>query len=69
MWCPASRARRGSGRNVFRATAGAVLALLLANAAMTAARGLPAPALPVAQGDFAGLVDIGGRRLYLECPP
>jgi pimeloyl-ACP methyl ester carboxylesterase len=67
MWCPASRARRGSGRNVFRATAGAVLALLLANAAMTAARGLPAPALPVAQGDFAGLVDIGGRRLYLEC--
>ncbi len=28
----------------------------------------PVPASPVAAGgDFAGLVDIGGRRLYLEC--
>jgi pimeloyl-ACP methyl ester carboxylesterase len=67
MWSLASQARRGSGRTVFRATAGAVLALLLASAAMTAARGVAAPALPVAQGDFAGLVDAGGRRLYLEC--
>jgi pimeloyl-ACP methyl ester carboxylesterase len=27
----------------------------------------PAAASPVAAGDFAGLVDIGGRSLYLEC--
>ena len=25
------------------------------------------PVLPGSQGDFAGLVDIGGRKLYLEC--
>ena len=30
--------------------------------------GTPVAASPVpAEGDFAGLVDIGGRRLYLEC--
>jgi len=52
---------------VLRATAGGVLALLLVTAAAVAAQGPIPPAPPAAQGDFAGLVDIGGRRLYLEC--
>jgi pimeloyl-ACP methyl ester carboxylesterase len=67
MWSLASRARRGSGSNVFRASAGGVLAVLLASAGLTGTRGVAAPALPMAQESFAGLVDIGGRRLYLEC--
>ena len=34
----------------------------------TAAQGATlAAASPVATGDFSGLVDIGGRKLYLEC--
>jgi hypothetical protein len=34
----------------------------------TAAQGATlAAASPVAAGDFSGLVDIGGRKLYLEC--
>jgi hypothetical protein len=60
--------------------AGGVLGLLLASAAplvvpgadpvppaVAAAQGADAPLPPAAQSDFAGLVDIGGRRLYLEC--
>ena len=43
------------------------VAILLVTALTVAAQGTVAPALPAAQGDFAGLVDIGGRRLYLEC--
>ena len=35
-----------------------------ATAAQTAT---PAAASPVATGNFSGLVDIGGRKLYLEC--
>src|SRR5437762_7733778 len=50
---------------VLRAIASGVLTLVLASAA--AAQGTAPPAPPAAQGDFAGLVDAGGRRLYLEC--
>jgi pimeloyl-ACP methyl ester carboxylesterase len=60
-----SRGRAGPG--VLRATAGGVLALVLVIAASVAAQGTAPSARPAAQGDFAGLVDIGGRRLYLEC--
>jgi hypothetical protein len=36
----------------------------------TAAQGATlAAASPVAAGDFSGLVDIGGRKPYLECRP
>jgi pimeloyl-ACP methyl ester carboxylesterase len=53
---------------VLRATASGVLALLLATATVVAAQGTVPLAAPAAQGDFAGLVDIGsGRRMYLEC--
>ena len=42
-----------------------LLTLLLA---ITPAAYAQAPAAsPGTQGDFAGLVDIGGRRIYLEC--
>ena len=59
--------RGRAGRGVLRLTAGGVLALVLVSAAAVAAQG-PAPsANPAIQGDFTGLVDIGGRRLYLEC--
>jgi pimeloyl-ACP methyl ester carboxylesterase len=51
---------------LLRAAAGGVLVLCLVTAAV-AAQSPPPPASPAAQGDFAGLVDIGGRRLYLEC--
>jgi hypothetical protein len=54
------------GRGVLRAAAGGVLALILVTAAVAAQSPSP-PASPAAQGDFAGLVDVGGRRLYLEC--
>jgi hypothetical protein len=55
--------RRGAPRSI----ASSVIAFLLATASAVAAQGTVAPAPPGAQGDFAGLVDIGGRRLYLEC--
>jgi pimeloyl-ACP methyl ester carboxylesterase len=54
-------------RNVPRALASGVLILLLASAAWIAAQRMVMAAPPAAQSDFAGLVDIGGRRLYLEC--
>ena len=50
-----------------RATASGVLALLLATMAAVADQSTTPPASPAVQGDSAGLVDIGGRRLYLEC--
>jgi pimeloyl-ACP methyl ester carboxylesterase len=59
--------RLSSRRRALRAIASGVLTLLLASAAVAAAQGTARPAPPTAQGDFAGLVDIGGRRLYLEC--
>ena len=49
------------------ALASGVLAILLGTASAVAAQGTAPPAPSAAQGDFAGLVDIGGRRLYLEC--
>src|SRR5438105_2224985 len=48
-------------------TPGGALALLLITTAAAAAQGTVPAAPTAAQGDFAGLVDIGGRRLYLEC--
>jgi pimeloyl-ACP methyl ester carboxylesterase len=54
-------------RSVLRVAASGVLAILLVTALPVAAQGTAPPAPPAAQGDFAGLVDIGGRRLYLEC--
>jgi pimeloyl-ACP methyl ester carboxylesterase len=56
-----------ASRRVLFQAVGGVLAGLLATAAVVAAQSTPSPASPAAQGDFAGLVDIGGRRLYLEC--
>ncbi len=56
-----------SRRGVLRATASCVLAILLVTTLTIAAQGPAAPGPSAAQGDFAGLVDIGGRRLYLEC--
>src|SRR5438128_235426 len=54
--------------SVLRATASGALAILLATGAAVAAQSTTPPANPAAQGDFAGLVDIGdGRRMYLEC--
>jgi pimeloyl-ACP methyl ester carboxylesterase len=44
-----------------------VLAVLLVTAARVATEGTAPPALPAAQRDFASLVDIGGRQIYLEC--
>src|SRR5262245_50402638 len=58
--------RRPARRGVPHALAG-VVALLLATAGAVAAQGTVPAAPSAAQGDFAGLVDVGGRRLYLEC--
>jgi hypothetical protein len=44
----------------------AALGALLATAPMARAQGRPAPATP-ATGDVAGLVDVGGHQLFLEC--
>ena len=47
---------------------GLISLLLGVTIAAVAHSATPAAATPVAaSGDFAGLVDIGGRRLYLEC--
>src|SRR5215212_3759743 len=63
----ASRARLDPIYRRLCATASGILALLLATTLVVEAQ-QPVPATPPgAQGDFAGLVDIGGRRLYLEC--
>jgi pimeloyl-ACP methyl ester carboxylesterase len=45
----------------------AVLAVLLGAVAILGAQRAAPPVAVAAQDDFAGLVDIGGRRLYLEC--
>jgi pimeloyl-ACP methyl ester carboxylesterase len=58
---------RAVRRWVLGAVTGGVFAGLLMTAVVGAAESTPPPAAPAAQGDFAGLVDIGGRRLYLEC--
>jgi pimeloyl-ACP methyl ester carboxylesterase len=59
--------RRRWRRNVPRVLASGVLMLVLASAAWLAAQRMAVAAPPAGQSDFAGLVDIGGRRLYLEC--
>jgi pimeloyl-ACP methyl ester carboxylesterase len=46
---------------------GAALALVLTAAVGVGAEQAAPPTPPAAQGDYAGLVDVGGRRLYLEC--
>src|SRR5262245_18795155 len=50
-----------------RSLVSGLIALFLGTASAVAAQGTAPPAPSAAQGDFAGLVDIGGRRLYLEC--
>jgi hypothetical protein len=45
----------------------AVLAVLLGAVAILGAQRATPPVAVAAQDDFAGLMDIGGRRLYLEC--
>jgi len=60
-------ARRGPRRSVLCATIGGILMLFLATTTWVAAHRAVMAAPPAAQSDFAGLVDIGGRRLYLEC--
>jgi pimeloyl-ACP methyl ester carboxylesterase len=60
-------ARFTAPRGALRRIASSVIALLLATATAVAAQGTVPPAPPAAQEDLAGLVDIGGRRLYLEC--
>jgi pimeloyl-ACP methyl ester carboxylesterase len=44
-----------------------VLVVLLVTAAWVTTEGTAPPAPPAAQRDFASLVDIGGRQIYLEC--
>src|SRR5215216_6570796 len=58
---------RASGSRVLCRLASGVIALLFASATVVAAQGPVPPSPLAAQGDFAGLVDIGGRRLYREC--
>src|SRR4051795_12728110 len=67
MYSASGPARPISRRRALRAIASGVLTFLLASAAAAAAQGTAPPAPSAAQGDFAGLVDIGGRRLYMEC--
>ena len=59
----------GTVRRIGRAvTLGGVLAVVLGAVAILGDRRAGAPVAVAGQGDFAGLVDIGGgRRLYLEC--
>ena len=63
--------RRCSRRAALRASAAGIAATTLVAAGLRTAlaqSATPVTAPPVAAtGDFAGLVDIGGRNLYLEC--
>jgi pimeloyl-ACP methyl ester carboxylesterase len=55
-------------RGALSAIAGGVLAFQVVTAARLAAQETAAPAPPASQGDFGGLVDVGGgRHIYLEC--
>jgi pimeloyl-ACP methyl ester carboxylesterase len=56
-----------SPRKLLGAIAGSVLMLLPLTATRVAAQRTVTPAPSAAEGNFAGLLDIGGRRLYLEC--
>jgi pimeloyl-ACP methyl ester carboxylesterase len=54
--------------SVLSAIASGVLTLQLVTASRLAAQGTAVPASPASQGDFGGLIDIGGgRHIYLEC--
>src|SRR4051812_14170119 len=59
--------RAAARRNTRRIAWAAVLAVLLGAVAILGAQPAAPPVAVAAQDDFAGLVDIGGRRLYLEC--
>src|SRR5262245_40289771 len=59
--------RRGSPRAFVRYLFGGVLGVSMFVAALARALGPGLLVVSAAQADFAGLVDIGGRRLYLEC--
>src|SRR5262245_46851233 len=61
--------RRCSRRATLRAgVAGLATAAVTAAPRVTQAQAATPAASPIpASGDFAGLVDIGGRKLYLEC--
>ena len=50
-----------------RASLIAVCALAMLLAVASAANAHAPPETPGSKGDFAGLVDIGGRNIYLEC--
>ena len=63
---PQGAPRRTSLRVALRGVLAGALAVLV-GAAVTAAPRAVSSGATAAQGDFAGLVDIGGRRLYLEC--
>src|SRR6266545_4323090 len=68
MKCFPNSTLRTSRRGARRATLGGVLAVLLGTIAVLGSQGTAPPVAVAGQGDFAGLVDIGGgRRLYLEC--
>jgi pimeloyl-ACP methyl ester carboxylesterase len=57
-----------SGRTFRRVALSGVLAVLVGAVAIFGAQRAAPPVAGAAQGDFAGLVEIGdGRRLYLEC--
>jgi pimeloyl-ACP methyl ester carboxylesterase len=58
--------RATAWRGALRVTLNSVLAVLLATAVIGAERAASSAAV-AGQSDYAGLVDIGGRRLYLEC--
>ena len=67
MSSSASQSRRGARCRLFRAAAGGALTLLLTTVLPVGGQQTTPPPTPAAQRDFTGLVDIGGRRLYLEC--
>jgi pimeloyl-ACP methyl ester carboxylesterase len=55
-------------RSVLCAIAAGVVTLQLVTAAPLSAQGTAVSAASASQGDFGGLIDIGGgRRIYLEC--
>lgn len=58
--------RRLSRRSILKASGTAVATSALGLAAIPASAMRQTPAAPSASDDFSGLVDIGGRRLYVE---
>jgi pimeloyl-ACP methyl ester carboxylesterase len=65
---PSTNATRAAARRTIQRVAlCGILAILLGVVAVLGAQRTAPPAAVAEQSDFAGLVDIGGRRLYLEC--